>query len=255
MIRCDAVRASYNGTPVLDGVDLLVAAGEWVALIGPNGAGKSTLLRVITGMKTRDGSVTVDGVDPERAARPTLAQTVAFVPQQPVIPDGMTVLDYALLGRTPYIPWWAMESAGDVDIVLRILERVDLGGFAGRRLDQLSGGELQRAILARALAQETPVLLLDEPTAALDIGHQQQVLDLIDGLRHEHGLAVLSAFHDLTLAGQYADRLELMAGGQIVRSGLPKEVLRPEVLERHYHADVKVLDDGDGNLVVTLRRS
>ena len=254
MINCQSVRAAYNGTPVLDGVSLDVAAGEWVALIGPNGAGKSTLLRTITGMRTRGGTIDVGGIDPASASRPTLAQTIAFVPQQPVIPEGMTVLDYALLGRNPYIAWWSTESAEDVDIVLRILERVDLGSFAGRLLDQLSGGELQRAILARALAQETPVLLLDEPTAALDIGHQQQVLDLIDGLRRERGLAVLSAFHDLTLAGQYADRLELMADGVIVRSGSPGDVLRPDVLERHYHADVKVLDDGDGGLVVTLRR-
>ena len=254
MIRCRDVHAAYNGTPVLDGVSLSVAPGEWVALIGPNGAGKSTLLRAVTGMKTRGGSIEVGGIDPVSVSRPTLAQTVAFVPQQPVIPEGMTVLDYALLGRNPYIAWWDAESAEDVDIVVGILERVDLSNFAGRRLDQLSGGELQRAILARALAQQTPVLLLDEPTAALDIGHQQQVLDLIDGLRHERGLAVLSAFHDLTLAGQYADRLEMLADGLIVCSGTPDEVLRPDVLERHYQADVRVLDDGDSNLVVSLRR-
>lgn len=254
MIFANEVRAAYNGADVLNGIDLEVARGEWVALIGPNGAGKSSLLRVIAGALDATGTVEVGGHSPRHSSRTAMASTVAFVPQHPVLPEAMTVFDYALLGRTPYIKWWGVESPHDVDVTRRVLARIDMEPLAGRALDRLSGGELQRAILARALVQETPVLLLDEPTAALDIGHQQQVLDLIDELRHEKGLAVLSAIHDLTLASQYADRLVLMAAGDVVASGTPASVLDPVVLNRHYGAQVSVLNDADGNIVVALRR-
>jgi iron complex transport system ATP-binding protein len=254
MIACRHVGAAYNGSPVLKGVDLDVEPGEWVALIGPNGAGKSSLLRIIAGVLKATGSVDVGGNDPATASRSTMAATVAFVPQHPVLPEGMSVLDYALLGRSPYIPWWSVESAHDIEVTRAVLARVDMAGLAGRSLDRLSGGELQRAILARALVQDTPVLLLDEPTAALDIGHQQQVLDLIDELRREKRLAVLSAFHDLTLAAQYADRLVLLAAGNIVVSGPPHSVLQPGLLKEHYGAEVNVLLDDAGNIVVALRR-
>jgi iron complex transport system ATP-binding protein len=254
MIVCREVRAAYNGIDVLNGIDLEVRRGEWVALIGPNGAGKSSLLRVIAGSLGATGTVDVGGHNPGDASRTAMAATVAFVPQHPVLPEAMTVFDYALLGRTPYIKWWGVESAHDIAVAHHTLARVDMASLAGRALDRLSGGELQRAILARALVQETPVLLLDEPTAALDIGHQQQVLDLIDDLRHEKGLAVLSAFHDLTLAAQYADRLVLMAEGSIVASGSAASVLDPITLNRYYGAQVNVLHDADGNMVVALRK-
>lgn len=254
MITCRHVGAAYNGSPILKGVDLDVEPGEWVALIGPNGAGKSSLLRVIAGVLEATGSVDVGGNNPATASRATMAATVAYVPQHPILPEGMSVLDYALLGRSPYIPWWGVESAHDIEVTRDVLTRVDMETLAGRSLDKLSGGELQRAILARALVQDTPVLLLDEPTAALDIGHQQQVLDLIDELRREKPLAVLSAFHDLTLAAQYADRLVLLAEGRIVVSGDPRAVLRPGLLKEHYGAEVNVLLDDVGNIVVALRR-
>jgi iron complex transport system ATP-binding protein len=254
LIVCRNVRAAYNGLPILNGIDLDVAAGEWVALIGPNGAGKSSLLRVIAGVLDATGTVDVGGNDPAKASRATMAATVAFVAQHPTLPEGMSVLDYALLGRSPYIPWWRVESAHDIEVTHGVLGRVDMDTLAGRSLDRLSGGELQRAILARALVQDTPVLLLDEPTAALDIGHQQQVLDLIDELRREKRLAVLSAFHDLTLAALYADRLVLLANGAVVVSGPPRSVLEPGLLKEHYGAEVNVLLDDSGNMVVALRR-
>jgi iron complex transport system ATP-binding protein len=254
MISCRGIRAAYNGSEVLAGIDIDVAAGEWVGVIGPNGAGKSSLLRVIGGMPAASGSVEVGGAPVGGISRARLARTVAMVPQQPVLPEAMTVFDYALLGRTPYIPWWGVETPADVEITHRVLERVDMGSLARRRLDQLSGGELQRAILARALVQDTPVLLLDEPTAALDIGHQQQVLDLIDELRRERRLAVLSALHDLTLAAQYADRLVLLAEGRVVASGDAATVLDPELLRLHYGATVKVIRDPNGDIVVAVRR-
>lgn len=255
VLACRGIEAAYNGTLVLDGVDLQVEAGEWVALIGPNGAGKSTLLRVVAGVVApRRGEVVVDGGSLDAMARRRVARRVAMVPQTPVIPEGMEVQEYVLLGRTPHISYWGSESTADVATVTTILERLDLDGLGARPMEALSGGERQRVVLARALAQEAGLLLLDEPTAALDLGHQQQVLDHVDGLRRGGGLAVLSAMHDLTLAAHYADRLVLIDGGRVVASGSAAEVLTPEYLDAHFGAAVSILHDADGRLIVAPRR-
>ncbi len=254
-IVCRAVHAAYNGRPVLRGVDLDAAPGEWVAVIGPNGAGKSTLLRVIAGTVAGSGEVEIAGRPAAAMSRRQRAQAVAVVPQHPSIPPGMAVLDYVLLGRTPYLPFWAGEGADDVARALAVLERLEIGGLAGRRLDHLSGGELQRAVLARALVQDAAALLLDEPTTALDIGHQQQVLELVDELRRERELVVLSAIHDLTLAAQYADRLVLLHDGSVVARGTPEDVLTSKELTMRYGASVTILRDEAGGLVVAPRRA
>jgi iron complex transport system ATP-binding protein len=254
-ISCRAVTFSYNGREVLRDVDLEVGAGEWVAVIGPNGAGKSTLLRVLAGGLDATGEVRLGGRTVDGLSRREIARLVAVVPQQPVIPNGMRVLDYALLGRTPYLPFWAGEGAADVRRVQGVLQRLDIDKFAGRTLGRLSGGELQRVVLARALAQDAGVLLLDEPTTALDIGHQQQVLELVDGLRRERGLAVVSAIHDLTLAAQYADRLVLLDNGEVAATGSAEEVLTAPALSARYGAPVTILRDPSGGLVVAPRRS
>ena len=254
VIELRDVTVGYEDAPVLQGIDLDVAAGEWVALIGPNGAGKSTLLKACVGMVRPAGSLRVDGDQPERLRPRELARRIAFVPQQPTIPGGISVTDYVLLGRTPYIGHFGVESPHDLAVVAGVLERLDLAALAGRRMDQLSGGELQRTVLARALAQEAPLLLLDEPTSALDVGHQQQVLELVEELRHERGLTVLSAMHDLTLAGQFADRLLLLAGGRIAAAGPARAVLTEDTIRRHYDATVRVLVDEDGAVVVIPTR-
>jgi iron complex transport system ATP-binding protein len=254
-IRCRRVVAGYNGTTVLEGVDVDVAAGEWVALIGPNGSGKTTLLRVVAGMHPAAGETHLGGTDVRSFGKRDRARAVAVVPQSPVVPGGMSVLDYVLLGRNPHISYWGTESRHDVAIVMDLLLQLDLGGFDRRLMSTLSGGERQRAVLARALAQEAGVLLLDEPTAALDLGHRQQVLEHVDGLRRKAGIAVLSAVHDLTLAAQYADRLLLLDRGRVVVDGSPTEVLTVDRLTRHYGASVSIVHDGDGNPVVAPRRS
>ncbi len=254
-VACRGVAAAYNGRPVLRGIDLEAAAGEWVAVIGPNGAGKSTLLRVIAGTVAGGGEVEIGGRPAAAMSRRQRARSVAVVPQHPNIPPGMAVLDYVLLGRTPYLPFWAGESAADVARSQAVLERLEIGDMAARRLDHLSGGELQRAVLARALVQDAAVLLLDEPTTALDIGHQQQVLELVDELRRERGLVVLSAIHDLTLAAQYADRLVLLHDGVVVAQGSPEEVLTSKELTMRYGASVTILRDDAGGLVVAPRRA
>ena len=254
MIGVRGLRVRLGGAVIVDGIDLDVAAGEWVTIIGPNGAGKSTVLRSVGGLLPFSGSVSLGGTPLERLSRRVRARTVATVGQSPVVPPGMLVLDYVLLGRTPYIPALGRESASDLAAVEEVLTALDLAGLRARRLDTLSGGERQRVFLARALAQGARILLLDEPTTALDIGHQQEVLDLIDRLRGERGLTVLTTMHDLSIAGEYADRMVLLAGGRVVAAGTAAEVLTEELLARHYRARVKVIAGDRGPLIVPVRR-
>ncbi|MGH3668910.1 MAG: ABC transporter ATP-binding protein, partial [Acidimicrobiia bacterium] len=207
---------AYNGRRVVDGVSIHIEPRTWVALIGPNGAGKSTLLRAVASLVPYAGQIDIGGVPAAEMTRRHLSELVAFLPQRPVVPEGVTVADYVAIGRTPYVPYWGSESGHDREVIGAVLERLELTSLSARHVDTLSGGEAQRVVLARALAQQSEILLLDEPTSALDVGHQQQVLELIDELRSEQGLTVLSALHDLTLAGQYADRLVMMRDGVVV---------------------------------------
>jgi cobalamin transport system ATP-binding protein len=249
-LALDGLSVELGGARILDGVSGSVEAGEWVTVIGPNGAGKSTLLRAVAGLVPRIGEVRIGGDDGSVLARRELARRVALVPQAPALPPQMTVAEYVVLGRTPHLGWLAREGAHDLEIADAALIRLDLVGLARRRLGTLSGGEQQRAVLARALAQQAPILLLDEPTNALDVGRGQQALELVDALRREGGLTVLAAMHDLTLAGQYADRLLLLDGGRIAAAGAVDDVLTDELIARHYGASVRVLRDADGSLVV-----
>ena len=249
------VSVVVGGARLLDAVSFDVEPGEWLAVIGPNGAGKTTLLRAMAGLVATTGSVEVDGVAVGHSRR-TLARRIAYVPQTPLVPEGMDVREYTLLGRTAHLGYLAMESRHDFEVVNDVLDRLDLAAFADRPLTSLSGGERQRAVLARALVQEAPVLLLDEPTTALDLGHQQQVLELVDELRRERGLAVVSAMHDLTLTAQFAERLVLLSGGRVAVAGTPDEVLTEEILSTHWGAHVRVISDPDAGLVVLpLRES
>jgi iron complex transport system ATP-binding protein len=251
----EGLAVAYNGRDVVADAGFAVAPGEWVALVGPNGAGKSTVLRAIAGSIPYRGVIQIGGREAGTMSRRSRARAVALVPQQPVLPDEMTAFDYVLLGRTPHLGYWAAETAEDVAAAADALERLDAGDLRGRRLGRLSGGERQRVVLARALAQEARVLLLDEPTTALDIGHQQMVLDLVEGLRKERSIAVVNAVHDLTLAAQYADRLLLIDGGEIVADGPAAEVLVPEHLGRFPGARVNVITGPHGELIVAPRRS
>ncbi|WP_285687336.1 ABC transporter ATP-binding protein [Actinoplanes sp. NBRC 103695] len=248
------VSVRLGGALVVDGVDLVVDEGEWVTVIGPNGAGKSTLLRAIGGLVAYTGEIDLGGRPVGTLSRRERARTVATVAQTPVVPPGMRVIDYVLLGRTPYIAPLGRESASDLAAVDEVLAALDLVTFADRRLETLSGGERQRAFLARALAQGARILLLDEPTAALDIGHQQEVLDLVDRLRGERSLTVLSTMHDLSIAGEYADRMLMLARGRVVVAGTPREVLTEAVLSEHYRARVRVLEGEHGPIVLPVRK-
>ncbi len=245
----------FNGSRILDSVDMEIARGEWLGIIGPNGAGKTTLLRAVTGAVEFDGSISIEGSKTSTMKRRDLARSVALVPQHPVLPPGMRVVDYVLLGRTPHVHAVTGPSLHDLDVVATILEALTLSALMDRDVTTLSGGELQRAVIARALAQESPILLLDEPTTALDVGKQQEVLELVDQLRRERTLTVVSAMHDLTIAAQFPDRLVMLAQGEVVAEGDGRTVLDPVLIRTHYSANVKILDDGSGGIVVVPLRS
>jgi iron complex transport system ATP-binding protein len=254
----DGVSATRGGRPVLHGLTVEVPVGGWLAVIGPNGAGKSTALLAAAGLVPHAGTVTLDGVDRRRLRPAEVARRLAYVAQEPVLPPDMAVVDYVLLGRRPHLPYLGRTSAADLDVVAGVLDRLDLtgaAGLAGRRLGELSGGERQRVVLARALAQRPRVLLLDEPTSALDLGRQQRALELLDGLRRQDGITVVTAVHDLTLAGQFADRLVLLAEGRAVAAGSAAEVLTERTLAAAYDARVQVLARPDGTLAVLPVRS
>ncbi|MQB01118.1 MAG: ATP-binding cassette domain-containing protein, partial [Actinobacteria bacterium] len=183
-----------------------------------------------------------------------IARRVAYVPQNPVAPGDMSVLDFVLIGRTPYIPYLGSETADDLRAAHGVIRRLDLTDLADRPVGSLSGGEFQRAVLGRALAQGASILLLDEPTTALDVGRQAEVMELVQRLRSTRGLTVVSAMHDLTLAAQFADHLLLLREGRIVARGSASEVITEELVLTHYGARVRVLDHPEGGVVVAPSR-
>jgi iron complex transport system ATP-binding protein len=255
VIELRGVTVELGGRPVVDRVDADVADGEWLALIGPNGAGKTTLLRAIARLLPFTGQIWLDGRPSADLPRGELARLVAVVPQDPSTPPWMTVAEYVLLGRTPHLGPLAKEGVRDREAAARALARLDLLPFTDRRLGTLSGGEKQRVVVARALAQEASIVLLDEPTAALDIGHQQQALELLDGLREESGLTLVAAMHDLTLAAQYADRMLLLDAGRVVADGPPVNVLTETAIAQHYGAAIDVVSVGDRIAIVPRRNT
>jgi iron complex transport system ATP-binding protein len=254
-ISLERVTVTLGGREVVREVTAEIETGDWVALIGPNGAGKTSLLRAVAGLLPCDGSVSLEGASLAELGRRERAQRLALVPQEPRTPPWLTVAEYVLMGRTPYLRPLSREGDADHDAAARALSRLDLDELAERTLGTLSGGERQRVVVARALAQEASIVLLDEPTASLDIGHQQQALDLLDALRETEGLTLVAAMHDLTLAAQYADRVLLLDQGRVVADGAPAEVLTEEALAQHYGARVRVVTLDDGVAVLPARRA
>jgi iron complex transport system ATP-binding protein len=250
VIEVQDLRVARGHRQILRGVSCTVPAGSWLAVIGPNGAGKSTLLQAIAGVIASRGRVRLGDVDLTSLSGRERARRIALVPQQPTVPLGLSVTDFVLLGRTPYIATFAVESRADVSIASATLGRLDFGWAADRNVDSLSGGEFQHAVLARALVQEPQVLLLDEPTTALDLGHQQRALELVEERRREAAITVLSAMHDLTLASQFADRFLVLCDGTVATQGDVREVLRSSVIERYLGATVRVLPAAGGSVAV-----
>jgi iron complex transport system ATP-binding protein len=252
MIEARELWVRFGPVAAVRGLSFRAESGGWTALIGPNGAGKTSALRALAGLAAYEGEVLLEGQDVRGLGRRAVARLVAFVPQKPETPPALTVAEYVLLGRTPHIPYLGGESRHDREAAACALRRLELERFAERPLGSLSGGELQRAVLARALAQEAPVLLLDEPTTALDLGRQQLVLELVDALRGD-GLTVVTTMHDLTLAGQYAERLILLDEGSVVADGTAADVLSAPNVAAHYGASVRVVEDEAGVFVLPVR--
>ena len=239
----------------LKGISLRVERGAWLGLIGANGAGKTSLLRALARLVDYEGQITIEGHSSRQLPRKRFAQLVAYVPQKPEFPAEMRAIDYVALGRMPHLGYFGAEGPHDRARCTALLERLGLVAMAERHLEHMSGGELQRLVLARALAQEAPVLLLDEPTSALDLGRRVEALELVDELREERGLTVISAMHDLTLAAQFANQLLLLSEGTIAAFGAPAVVLEERSIDHHFGTRVRIMRTDDGELVVVPRRT
>jgi len=242
MLKIQNLSVSYGSSQILHEISLDVGSGEVLALIGPNGAGKSTLIRAVSGVISYTGQVRTNGNGFASLSPIQRAKYIATVPQAVSMPPAYTVWETVLLGRTPYLGFLGQVSEKDKEIARQSLQRVSALPFADRRVGELSGGEQQRVLLARALCQSTPILLLDEPTAHLDLQYQVSLLELVSELAHKDNLAVLVALHDLNLAAHYADRITLMVAGNIKAIGKPKEVLQPELIAEAYCLPVQVVE-------------
>jgi len=246
MLKIEGLSVSYGDRRVLHNVSLEVNSGEVLALIGPNGAGKSSLVRAISGVvPVESGHIRNDDLschyDLLTLTSMQRARCLAVVPQAVSIPPAFTVWETVLMGRTPYLNFLGQVSAKDEEIARLALDRVDALDLAERRVGELSGGEQQRVLLARALAQSTPILLLDEPTSNLDLHYQVSFMETVSSLARQDNLAVLVALHDLNLAARYSDRVALLVDGGIKAAGTPRQVLTPDLISAVYHLPVQVI--------------
>src|SRR6266480_2141684 len=240
LLEVNGVTFGYERAPLLYDVQLLVHKGEMVGLLGPNGSGKTTLLRLVSGvLLPQQGTVVLDGRPLQDWGRRGVARNMAVVPQELHVPFAFTVEQMVSLGRTPYINWLGSRSSKDDNIVQDAMRATDVIPLAKRIFNELSGGERQRVMVAMALAQQPKLLLLDEPTAHLDIKYQIDILELVQRLNRERGVTVIAAMHDLNLAARCFPRLLLFQRG-IVADAAPAEVLEPGVLRRVYGVNVQV---------------
>lgn len=240
----EALRAGYDAQRVLDGVDLSVAEGQLTVLLGPNGSGKSTLLKTLARTLTPSaGRVCLDGEDIHRCNTREVAQRLGILPQGPAAPEGLTVRQLVGMGRFPHQRLWRQDAEQDARAIREAMAYADVTAFAERSVDALSGGQRQRCWIAMVLAQETDLILLDEPTTFLDLKVQVDLLDLLTRLAHEHGRTLLLVLHDLNLAAAYADQLVMMRDGRIERRGAPDEVFTAANLKRVFDLDANVIRD------------
>lgn len=241
-VRLRGLWASYGERDVLRGVDLEVRAGGFLAVVGPNGAGKSTLLKAVAGaLAPSRGEALALGAPVSAMSARRRAKLIAMVPQDPELPAGTTALESALLGRSPHLGMLSWETREDVEIALNAMRLTQCEGLADRRVETLSGGERQRVAIAMAIAQRTPIILLDEPTANLDLAYQPAVMGLMRRLAADGGKTIVAAIHDLTLAAQFCDTAAMLSGGGVLASGAPADVLTPANIRTAYSAEVIIL--------------
>lgn len=242
MLEISNLELHYGTARVLAGLNLQLQPGEVLGLIGPNGAGKSSLIRALSGvLKPTAGKVQVDGKDLLSLSEAERARLISVVPQSTQLPPAFTVYECVALGRTPHLNWLGSLGAGDTAKIDWAMQITECDALKNRRAGQLSGGEQQRVLLARALAQDCPILLLDEPTAHLDLHHQVAILNVVRQLAKERQLAVLVALHDLNLASLFAQRLALLVDGRLQALGSPQEVLTEETLQEAYAVSTRIL--------------
>ncbi|MFJ6983752.1 MULTISPECIES: ABC transporter ATP-binding protein [unclassified Streptomyces] len=231
-MRAEGLRLAYDDRVVVHDLDLAVPPGRVTAIVGANACGKSTLLRALARLLApKAGAVHLDGRAVHTIPTRALAQRLGILPQAPVAPEGLTVVDLVGRGRAPHQSWWRQWSSADEDAVHEALRATSMSDLAHRAVDELSGGQRQRAWIALAVAQGTPVMLLDEPTTYLDLAHQIDVLDLITDLNRHQGRTVVMVLHDLNQACRYADHVVAMKAGRIVAEGAPADVITAEVVE------------------------
>jgi iron complex transport system ATP-binding protein len=254
-VEMQDVCLGYGRKIVLEDISFQVMPGEMVGLIGPNGCGKSTIIRALSRIiPPRSGKILLDGKDLSRVPRRDLARWLGVVPQLPLLPSVFTAFEVVLMGRNPHLGLFQYEGQRELDIAWQAMKRTSTHSLAERRVSELSGGEIQCLLIARVLAQETKVILLDEPTANLDIGRQVEILNLIRDLCVGSNLTVLAALHDLNLASQYCDRLILINNGRIHAEGTPGEVITPDNIKEVYGAEHCVYTHPiNGRPIVLLR--
>jgi iron complex transport system ATP-binding protein len=232
----------YSPRVVLHDVSLQIAPGKVVAVVGPNGVGKSTLIKGASGvLPLQSGEVRVAGQLLESMSPAERARHISVVSQAINLPQAFSALDVVLMGRTPYLGWFEREGENDLLIAFEAMRQTETDQFADRPLGELSGGEQQRVLIARALAQSAPVMLLDEPTAHLDLRHQDQLLKLLVRLTRERGLSTMIALHDLNLVSRFSDLVVLLSNGRVHSCGNPEEVLAPDALEEVYGLRIHVM--------------
>jgi iron complex transport system ATP-binding protein len=243
-LAVEGVTLGYGDRTVVHSLDLDVPPGQITGIVGANACGKSTLLRAMARLLSpRGGQVLLDGRDLHRLPTKQVARTLGLLPQSPIAPEGIVVADLVSRGRHPHQGMLARWSAEDDDAVAEALELTGIADLADRPVDELSGGQRQRAWIAMSLAQQTDVLLLDEPTTFLDVCHQVEVLDLLTDLNRQRGTTIVMVLHDLNLAARYADRLVAVREGQVHAAGEPEAVLTAEVVQEVFGMDSRVILD------------
>ncbi|HNZ05308.1 MAG TPA: ABC transporter ATP-binding protein [Methanothrix soehngenii] len=250
-ITIKSLTFGYNGSMILDDLNLVVEDSEVLGLVGPNGSGKTTLIKCIDKILKPKGSILIDGRDIDTVSRTDLAKRLGYVPQSSSTPLATTVFDTVLMGRRPHISWRVSDS--DLDKVADILGLLHLEYLAMRDFSQLSGGQKQKVLIARALAQEPEVLLLDEPTSSLDMKHQLEVMETISSLVKEKKISAVMALHDLNLASMFVDKLAILKGGKIYAAGEPIDLLNAKNIRDVYGVEAVVMNNLDRPYIVPLR--
>lgn len=249
------VKFAYDRRPILSDATFRIRAGEFVGLVGPNGAGKSTLLKVALGiLRAETGEIRMSGDPLTALTRNQIARRAAFVPQDTGIGSGFTAYEVVAMGRFPYLGRFQPEGSDDLAAIEHAFAATETTGFRDRLVNELSGGERQRVIIARALAQSTPLMVLDEPTANLDLSHQIEVLSLVRDLCRDHGHAAVAAIHDLGSAARYCDRIAIVHDGRIVADGTPEQVVTELNLRIHFNVSARVRRDEETGDIFVLPR-